>query len=65
MNLIGLLITVIILGLIFGVLWWGIQQIPMPAPFKSVAIGIFVLIVVLVLLGLLTGNVNIPILKLG
>jgi len=65
MNIVSLLVTVIILGLIFGILWWGINQIPMPAPFKSVAIGIFVLIVVLVLLGLLTGNVNFPTLKLG
>lgn len=60
MNLISLLVTILILGLIAGIVWWGINQIAMPAPFKSAAIGVFVLIVVLVLLGLLTGHVNIP-----
>jgi uncharacterized membrane protein YwzB len=64
MNLVSLLITVLILGLIFGIVWWGIQQISMPPPFKNVAIGIFVLIVVLVLVGLLMGDGNVPMIRL-
>jgi len=64
MSLVGLLITILILGLIFAVIWWGINTIALPAPFKTVAVGIFVIIVVIVLVGLLTGNVSIPLLKL-
>jgi divalent metal cation (Fe/Co/Zn/Cd) transporter len=60
MDLIGLLVTVIILGIIFYVLWWGLGKMALPEPFNKVAVAILVLIIVLVLLGLLTGHVNIP-----
>jgi len=63
MDLVGLLVTVVILGIIFYVLWWGLGQIALPEPFGKVAIAIFVLIVVIVLLGLLTGYV--PHVRLG
>jgi hypothetical protein len=63
MDLLGLLITLVILGLIFGVLWWGIQQIPLPAPFPMVIRVIFVLVVVVVLVSMLTGNL--PLIRLG
>jgi len=65
MNLINLLITVIILGLVFYLFYWILSKVPLPAPFSVVAQVILGLIAVLVLLGLLFGQVNIPLLKLG
>jgi len=66
-GLIGLLVTVIILGLVFYVLWWilGLILPHLPAPFAVVAQVIFALIVVVVLLGLLFGNISIPVLRIG
>lgn len=48
--LIHLLFVLLILGLIFYVVWWGISQIPLPAPFAVAVKVILALIVVLVLL---------------
>jgi len=45
MTLIGLLITVIILGLIY----WAVLQLPLPAPFGTVVHIIFVIILILIL----------------
>lgn len=49
MNIIGALIGIIILLIILGVLWWGIQQllplIPLPEPFRRI---IYVLMVIIV-----------------
>ena len=56
--MVSLLITIIILGLIFAVIWWAITQIPMPAPFGMVVRVIFALVVVVVLLGILMGGIG-------
>jgi hypothetical protein len=45
MTLVSLLITVVILGLIY----WAIQQLPLPAPFGMVVHIIFVIILILIL----------------
>jgi len=63
-SLIGLLVTVIILGLVFYVFYWLLSKIPLPEPFGVVAQVILGLIVVLVLLGLLFGHISIPVLRL-
>lgn len=64
-GLIGLLVTVIILGLVFYVLYWllGVISPKLPAPFGVVAQVILALIVVVVLLGLLFGGISIPVLR--
>lgn len=54
--MLSLLITLIVLGLIFAVVWWAITQIPLPPPFAVVVRVIFALIVVLVLVDLLLGG---------
>jgi hypothetical protein len=64
MDLIGLLVTVIILGLVFYVIYWLLGKIPLPEPFSVVAQVILGLIVVLVLLGLLFGHISIPTLRI-
>jgi len=63
MDLIGLLVTVIILGLVFYLLYWLLGQVPLPAPFKTVATVLLGLVAVLVLLSLLFGGISIPLLR--
>jgi hypothetical protein len=59
--LIGLLILILILGLVAGILIFAIRQMPfIPEPFKSAAIAIVCLILVIVLLGALFGQVPLP-----
>ena len=54
-GLVGLLITLVIAGLIFYVLWWALNTINPPEPFKKVLTVILVLIVVIFLINLLLG----------
>lgn len=51
MDLVSLLITIIVLGLIVWLLFYVIDILPLPAPFGAVAKAIVALIVVLILLG--------------
>lgn len=54
-GLLGLLIQLIILGLIFYLLWWGIGKIGLPEPFNKIAVAIIVIVAVIVLINLLLG----------
>ena len=54
-GLIGLLITVIIVGIVFSLLWWLVGYIALPAPFDKVARVIIALIAVIWLLDALFG----------
>jgi hypothetical protein len=54
-SLIGLLITVVILGLIY----WAVLQLPLPPPFPIIVQVIFIIILILILvqaLGLYGGG---------
>lgn len=53
MDLVSLLINLIIWGLVLAIIWWGISQIPVPAPFSWVIRAVFALVCVLVLLSVL------------
>ena len=53
--LISVLIYLVILGLIFYVVWWGLGTIGIPEPFNKVIRVILVLVVVIVLINLLMG----------
>ena len=55
MDLIGLLISVFVWGLVFYVLWWALGKIGLPEPFNKVATVILVLLCVIVLLDLAFG----------
>ncbi len=61
-SLLSILITIILAGLIFYLLYWLIGVIGLPEPFNKVAIVIMALFAVVFLIGLLTGQV--PTLKL-
>jgi hypothetical protein len=64
MNLINLLVTVLVLGLVFSILYWLIGQINLPPPFRSVAVAVLSLIIVVLLLGMLFGGIDLPSLRL-
>lgn len=52
MSLIGILVALVILGLIY----WLITLLPLPAPFKQVAMVILIIIAILWLANMLTGG---------
>lgn len=62
-GLISILVTLVIVGLIFYLCFWAIGVIGLPEPFGKVATALIVLIAVIYLIGVLTGQV--PTIKLG
>lgn len=51
--MISLLITILILALIFGVVWWVLTLIPLPPPFLTVAQVVIALIFLLLIISYL------------
>ena len=56
----GTLISLLILVLVAGLLWWAISQIPLPQPLGMVVQVVFVVIFALILLGMLSGHFPVP-----
>lgn len=54
-GLISLLIGLLILALVIGIFWWGMNQIALPQPIRMI---IMVLIAIVVLLWLLNGGIG-------
>jgi len=57
--LIQLLIWALVLVLVFGVVFYVIQLLPLPAPWGNIAIAIVALIFVLILISALLGELPI------
>ena len=55
MDLITLLLAVLLLGIIFGLLYWVIGILPMPPIFKTIAYVVLVIILVIILIKVLVG----------
>ena len=51
--MLSLLITVLVMCIIFGLIWWIFTQIPLPAPFAQIARVVIVVIFCIWLLYLL------------
>lgn len=51
--MIELLITLLVILLVFGVIWYAITLIPLPPPFLTIAQLILAVVLLLVLLGYL------------
>jgi hypothetical protein len=62
MNLVGLLITILVLGLVFALVVWLIDQVPAFAPFRVAARAIVALIAIIVLLSIVFGGITVPVL---
>jgi hypothetical protein len=56
-GLLQLLVTIIVAGLIFYLLYWLIGVVGLPEPFNKVAIVVLALVCVIFLIGLLTGGI--------
>lgn len=52
----NLLITLLIYLLILGIVYWVITLLPLPAPFRTVAIVIFAILVIVILFNFLAGG---------
>ncbi len=59
----GTLIALIVIAIVFGLLFWALQQLPLPAPFGQVARVLLILVFVLWLLGVLFGGLPLPTLR--
>jgi len=64
MDLVHLLIWVLVLGLIAYLVWYIIGLMPLPQPFKNVAIIVFCIILIIILLNMV-GLLGGPILRVG
>ena len=53
--MISLLIYLLVVCLVIGLVWWAINQIPLPPPVRIVVIVVLVIIMILVLLSVLPG----------
>lgn len=64
--MISLLVTILVMCIIFGLIWWIFTQIPLPAPFAQIArvviVVIFCLILIYTLLPLAGGGFGHPLL---
>lgn len=58
MMIISLLLSIVLWGIIFYILFWGLGKIALPEPFAKVATVILVLAAVVVVIGLLTGSIT-------
>lgn len=64
MNLISLLVFVLILGLIFGMIMYFVDHVPVPQPFNMWIKGVVAIICILLLLSVLFGGVTVPVLRI-
>ncbi len=53
--MIELLIWILVLAIVFGVVVWIVQQLPLPAPFGAIALAVVGLIFLLIVIRLLLG----------
>ena len=58
--MIGILISLLVLVLVFGIAWWIITLLPLPAPFGQIAQVLLLLILLLVLVAWLLPLAGIP-----
>jgi hypothetical protein len=58
--MIEFLIYVIILCIVFGLVYYVVTLLPLPDPFKKVAVIAVLLVFVLILLGALLGGIPLP-----
>jgi hypothetical protein len=65
MDWLDLIWTIVVYGLIFGILWWAVNYFKanIPAPFAMILTVVLVAAVVIVSIGILIGNV--PLIEFG
>ncbi len=59
MDLVGFLVTILVLVLVAGIVYWIISILPIPSPFREIALAILGVILIIILLsevGLISGG---------
>ena len=54
-SLVMLLVWIVIIGMIFYVMWWGLGQLALPEPFDKIARAVIIIVTVLLLINALLG----------
>jgi hypothetical protein len=62
-QLIMVVVYLLIVGLIFGLLWWLIDYCAIPEPFNKAARVVLAIIAVLIIISLLLGMVGHPVIR--
>ena len=62
--MINLLVTIIILAIVAGLLYYLVGMLPLPAPFAQIVQVAVILICILVLLGIIFGGIDLPVLRI-
>lgn len=62
-SLLSLLLTLVIVGCIFWLLWWLVAYIGLPAPFDKIARVILAVVAVFILIDLLLGLAGTPLIR--
>jgi len=63
--MINLLVTLLILVLVGGLIWWIFTSIVvLPEPFNKIAQALIAVIFIVLLLGILFGGVDLPVMRL-
>ncbi len=55
---VNVILYILVAGVIFGLLWWLVQYVNPPEPFKKLANVILAVLAVLVIIGILLSLVN-------
>ena len=58
--MIDFLVSLIILCIVFGLIYYIVTLLPLPDPFKTIAVIAVLLIFILILLGALIGGIDLP-----
>lgn len=58
--MLNLLVTLLVLVVIFGLLYWVIGMLPIPQPIKNIALAIVGVVLVIYLIAMLTGATTWP-----
>lgn len=58
--MINLLLSIIVLAIVFGLVWYVLTLLPLPHPFGQIVRVCVVLVFVLVLLGMAFGGLSFP-----
>lgn len=58
------LISLVVFLVVLGLVWWLTTLLPLPAPIAQIIQVLFIILAILCLLGVLTGHMPIPALRL-
>ena len=57
--MLSILVTIFVLCLIGGLIFWLFQYLPIPQPFKNIAYVVVILIFIVILISIFFGGINV------